>query len=103
MTARSRLSAYSLARDSSCSFQVAVITTSQNGSHSASVRHTLCAAGRDVEVAQVTPDRIYLRTSIDLPPCDAMLFISIDGQVTEQRIRLPEGASADSPAVITTR
>ncbi|MEQ9410325.1 MAG: hypothetical protein RIK87_21490 [Fuerstiella sp.] len=78
-----------------------MITASQNGSHSAIVRMTLQVADAALEVAQVTPNRIFLRTPVDLPPCEGILSISIDGHVTQRNIRLPDGASGESSEVLT--
>ncbi|MEQ9406517.1 MAG: hypothetical protein RIK87_02280 [Fuerstiella sp.] len=41
------------------------------------------------------------RTPVDLPPCEGILRISIDGHVTQRNIRLPDGASGESSEVLT--
>jgi len=80
-----------------------MITASHNRSHSASIRMTLQIADATLDVAQVTPNRLYLRTPVDLPPCEGTLSINIDGQLNTHTIRLPEGASADSAGTLTSR
>lgn len=54
-----------------------------------------------MDVAQVTPDHVFLRNPIVLPPSDAELLISIDGHETRTFVRLPEGVSLNSPSVPT--
>lgn len=74
-----------------------------NKPYSANVQLMLHAHGMDHELSKVGPDRIVLRNAVDLPPGDAILTINIDGQMTQHQIRLPDGASCDSPIVTTTR
>ncbi|MEZ6132510.1 MAG: hypothetical protein R3C59_27920 [Planctomycetaceae bacterium] len=74
-----------------------------NKPYSATVQLTLHVAGQDYELAKVGPDRVSLRKPIDLPPCEGMLSINIDGNITQHTVRLPEGASAESPSVMTRR
>lgn len=72
-----------------------------NKPYSASVQLILHVNGHDYALAKIGPNRIYLRTPVDLPPCEGTLSINIDGHVTQQTIRLPEGASVNSPGVMT--
>ncbi|MEZ6128329.1 MAG: hypothetical protein R3C59_06585 [Planctomycetaceae bacterium] len=75
-----------------------------NKPYSANVQLVLHVNGQDYPLAKVGPDRIYLRTPVNLPPCEGTLSINIDGHLTQQQlIRLPEGASADSAGVVTSR
>ena len=80
-----------------------MIVAVNNKPYSATVQLTLHVDGQDYELAKVGPDRVSLRQPIDLPPCEGTLSINIDGHVTRQNIRLPEGASAESPSVMTQR
>jgi hypothetical protein len=79
-----------------------MIHSANNKSCSATVNLTLHAVGVDHELAKVGRNRIVLRSAIELPPCDGVLSITIDGHTTQQSIRLPQGASVDSPIVATS-
>ena len=68
--------------------------------HSADVRLTLGINSTDYELAKVGPRRVYLRTHIELPPCTGELIISVDGRISNKQITLPNGASANSQAVV---
>ena len=80
-----------------------MINAVNNKPYSATVQLILHVNGQDYELAKVGPSRIVLRNAIQLPPCEATLSISIDGETTQQTIQLPVGASADSPIVVTSR
>ncbi len=69
--------------------------------HSADVRLTLRVNGNDYALAKVGPNRVFLRTAVSLPPCDAELIISVDGRISSRQISLPHGASTDSQSVLT--
>ena len=79
-----------------------MINAVNNKPYSAIVQLILHVNGQDYELAKVGPSRIVLRNAIQLPACEATLSICIDGQVTQQTIQLPDGASADSPIVISS-
>jgi hypothetical protein len=79
-----------------------MIHSANNKPCSATVNLTLHAFGLDHELAKVGRNRIVLRSAIELPPCNAILSISIDGHTTQQSVRLPHGASVDSPIITTS-
>ena len=64
---------------------------------------TLQIGDATLDVAQATPNGIYLRTPVNLPPCEGTLSINIDGNITQRTVRLPEGAIAESTCVATSR
>ena len=76
-----------------------MLKPSHNGSHSASVRMTLQIGEDSLDVTQATPDRIFLRQPVDLPPCEGVLDIEIDGQKTSKMVRLPHGANESDRSV----
>lgn len=80
-----------------------MINAANNKPYSASVQLLLHVNGQNYELAKVGPNRVVLRNAVQLPPCEAMLSINIDGETTQQTISLPHGASADSPVVMTSR
>lgn len=55
--------------------------------------------GETFSVAQLGPDFLILETAVELPPTDAILFFSIDGNERRRAIRLPAGISARSRRV----
>lgn len=63
----------------------------------------LIANGRSYDVGQVSSDFIILDRPAEIPPCDADLYIRVEGEVMHRRIRLPHGASADSDRVVIER
>gem|GEM_PF-6098173 len=93
--------AYCFATDSSFDGRSSMILASHNRSHSASVCLTLAVGQDQLDVAQVTPTAIILRDAVTLQPCDGILCINIDGHSTYQPVRLPQGATAESPVVAT--
>jgi hypothetical protein len=54
-------------------------------------------------VVEVAPDFITLERAADIPPCDADLYIRVEGEELHRRIRLPRGASAASDQVVIER
>lgn len=59
---------------------------------SADVQLELRAAGRSCELAAIGPHEITLREPIDLPPCDAEIVMTVDGEPTHWKVRLVNGA-----------
>jgi hypothetical protein len=71
--------------------------------HSAEVRIRLLLNGRSISVAQLGPDFIILREAESLPPCDAEMSLTIDGDEERWSIRLPEGLRTESKRVPIAR
>jgi hypothetical protein len=67
--------------------------------HSAEVKMHLVVDGQKLPIAQLGPDFLILRKTVDHPPADAILFVSIDGKVREWEIRLPDGILVGSRRV----
>lgn len=64
----------------------------------------LIAAGKSYRVGQVAPAFIMLQCAAAIPAGDADLSIRVEGEEElHRRIRLPQGASADSPRVVIER
>lgn len=56
------------------------------------------------DVEEVAPEFLTLATPADIPAGDADLYIRVEGEdELHRRIRLPQGASADSPRVVIER
>jgi hypothetical protein len=62
--------------------------------HSANVRLELHLNGQVLPIAQLGPDFLVLRESIDHPPVDAEIAMSIDGHESRWPVRLDQGLSA---------
>ncbi len=65
-------------------------------SHSALVTMELRTGGVCAPVAQLAHDFAILAESIDLPPCEAEIVLTVDGQTTCMPVSLREGASTAS-------
>lgn len=63
----------------------------------------LVANGRSYSPSHVSRDFIILDQPADIPPCDADLYIRVEGEEMHRRIRLPQGASADTDRVVIER
>ena len=63
-------------------------------SHSAIVTLELRAAGLCIPLAQVAHDFAIPVESIDLPPCDGEVLMTIDGELRRMPVRLHEGGQA---------
>ena len=60
-------------------------------SHSAVVTLELRAAGRCIPLAQLAHDFAIPVDSVELPPCEAEILMTVDGEPTLMRVSLPEG------------
>ena len=61
-------------------------------SHSAVVTLELRAAGRCIPLAQLAHDFAIPVDSVELPPCEAEILMTVDGKPTLMRVLLHEGA-----------
>ena len=71
------------------------------GNYSANVRLHLVMGERTLELAQIGPSDIVLRTPTDLPPGDAEIVMDVDGHQRRWPVRLPQGASVTLPTTTT--
>jgi hypothetical protein len=69
--------------------------------YSSNVTARLLVAGKVYEVWKAGPDSIFLRTPVDLPPCDGEVVITVDGCEARHRVHLPGGASVAERRVVT--
>jgi hypothetical protein len=63
----------------------------------------LVANGRSYSPSHASRDLFILDRPAEIPPCDADLYIRVEGEEMHRRIRLPQGASADSDRVVIER
>lgn len=64
----------------------------------------LVAAGKSYRVGQMAPAFIVLKCAADIPAGDADLYIRVEGEdEIHRRLRLPQGASVESPRVVIER
>jgi len=61
--------------------------------HSAVVTLLLETNGWSTRLASVGPDSVVAKSPAELPPCEAMLTMTVDGRILRSRIRLPQGMS----------
>jgi hypothetical protein len=71
------------------------LTQQENTRHSADVRMHLRVNGRTVGIAQLGPDYLIVDNPINHPPSDAEISVSIDGNLQEWPVYLPEGLTPD--------
>jgi hypothetical protein len=70
-------------------------TVNQNRSgHSADVQMRLSVDGHTLSIGHLGPDYVILDASIDHPPSDAEVFLSVDGKESRWKVRLIDGLSA---------
>lgn len=63
-------------------------------SHSADVQMHLSVNGHKISIGRLGPDYVVLDTSIDHPPSDAEISLSVDGKESRWKVRLLDGLSA---------
>jgi hypothetical protein len=80
-----------------------MMPSSISSGHSAQVTMRLFVNGSVLPVAQMGPDFLILDASIDHPPTDAMLALSVDGRERRWPVRLPGGLAKDSRTVVLAR
>lgn len=69
--------------------------------YSSMVRLELVVGDQTLELGQIGPDLIHVRTPVSLPPCDADVVMHIDGRERRWPVRLPDGISSHSRLVRT--
>ncbi len=62
---------------------------------SAKVDLKLIVGDQTYQLGQVGPELVIIRDPVTLPPCDAILVMTIDGHERRSNIRLLDGASPD--------
>jgi len=65
------------------------------GAHSADVQITLNLTNLSLPVAQLGPDFIILRESVNHPPAEAEMVLSIDDRESRWTVFLPAGLRDD--------
>lgn len=68
--------------------------------YSADVVLSLHIGDRTIRLSQVAPDFIVLAESIDLPPCDAEIHVSVDGNIHSRNVSLIDGIE---PSMVRVR
>jgi hypothetical protein len=61
--------------------------------HSAVVRMTLETAGQSIRVAQMGPDFLILKESVELPPCSGIVTLEVDDSIQTFEVNFPNGIS----------
>lgn len=77
--------------------------TPQTPRHSADVRMELHVNGRVLPIAQLGLDSLILEDSIEHPPAEAEIHVSIDGHESCWPVQLDEGLSAARPRTRISR
>jgi hypothetical protein len=65
----------------------------QNGCSSL-VTMQLVIDGSAIRIAQMGPDFLLLRETIEYPPCEATIIFSVDDYERQWMVKLPEGIAA---------
>jgi hypothetical protein len=76
-----------------------MITSSNQGGHSAQVKMRLLVNGSSIAVAQMGPDFLLVDAPINHPPGNASLILQVDQSERRWDVNLPEGISAASKRV----
>ena len=63
----------------------------------------LLVNGTSLAVAQLGPDFLLLKSSIDHPPSDATVVLCMDETERRWQVRLPEGIAAESRRVVIAK
>jgi hypothetical protein len=69
-------------------------TESQSFAHSADVQMGLSVNGHVLRIGHLGPDYVILDSSIDHPPSEAEVSLTVDGQESRWQVKLSEGLSA---------
>ena len=72
------------------------MSTSSSNGYSPKVRVELAINGTIFDLAQVGPERGYVRKPQDLPPCDGELTVYVDDETIRRRVHLLDGMSSES-------
>jgi hypothetical protein len=62
--------------------------------HSAQIEMELLVNGATLSIGQMGPDFLLLDDPIDVPPGNAVIVFSVDGNARRWEVRLPEGVAA---------
>jgi hypothetical protein len=76
-----------------------IMKTSNYGGHSAIVNMQLRFNGTAIPIARMGPDYIVVHSTVDYPPCEATIEMSVDGSESRWNVRLPNGISAAAKRV----
>ncbi|HEV3082686.1 MAG TPA: hypothetical protein VGY66_23080 [Gemmataceae bacterium] len=66
----------------------------QQFAHSADVRIELCVNGHSLPVSHLGPDFLVLKDTVEHPPAEAEIAMSIDGQESRWQVHLVDGIIA---------
>ena len=68
--------------------------------HSADVRMSLAVNGQSLRIAQLGPHFLILSDSVDHPPADAEIQMSVDGHESRWSVFLADGISQSKSRVV---
>ncbi|MBC7821709.1 MAG: hypothetical protein IAG10_32895 [Planctomycetaceae bacterium] len=71
------------------------------GTFSSEVDLQMIVGNQTLSVSKIGPERLTLEQPTFLPPCEAEVVLTVDGQTSRWTVRLPDGASAESRQVKT--
>jgi hypothetical protein len=70
------------------------------GGHSTQVNMKLLVNGSSIPVAQMGPDFLLLKETIEHPPANASIVMQVDASERRWNVRLPDGISLASKRVV---
>jgi len=71
----------------------------QDPSYSPEIRLDFQINGKSWELAEIGPDFFTIRNPLDLPPCEGVVVMQVDGRETRWPVFLMDGISKDSDIV----
>jgi hypothetical protein len=77
-----------------------MMSKSSQGGHSAQVNMKLLVNGSSIPVAQMGPDFLLLKETIEHPPANASIVMRVDDSERRWDVRLPNGISLGSKRVV---
>lgn len=71
--------------------------------HSADVRMHLLLNGHVLRIAQMGPNFLLLDDTVEHPPANAEIVLSVDGQAERWTVRLPNGLHSGQKHVLISK
>jgi hypothetical protein len=71
--------------------------------HSADVRMHLLLNGHTLRIAQMGPNFLVLADTVEHPPADAEIVMTVDGDTERWMVRLPNGLHSGEKEVLISK
>ena len=70
------------------------------GAYSARVEMNMIVNGATIKITHMGPDFLFIESSDDYPPGEALIILKIDDRERRWKVKLPEGISSRSKRVV---